>query len=36
VLRYPERDVELLDKELTAQHYQVIPLTDGNATKSPS
>jgi uncharacterized caspase-like protein len=33
VLRYPERDVELLDKELTAQHYQVIPLTDGNATK---
>jgi len=35
-LRYPERDVELLDKELTAQHYQVIPLTDGNATKSPS
>ena len=32
-LRYPERDVDVLDKELTAQHYQVVPLTDGNATK---
>jgi hypothetical protein len=32
-LQYPERDVELLDKELTTQHYQVISLADGDATK---
>jgi len=32
-LRYPERDVDLLAKELTSQHYQVVSLTDGDATK---
>jgi hypothetical protein len=32
-LQFPQRDVSLLDKELTAQHYKVISLTDGDATK---
>ena len=32
-LHYPERDVDLLGKELASQHYQVLKLSDGDATK---
>ena len=33
-LRYPDRDVDLLEKELTAQRYTVVTLKDGEATRA--
>lgn len=33
-LRYPARDVDLLEKELTAQRYAVVSLKDGDATRA--